>query len=82
VVATELCTDAVSATGAGLVTLRAWEDDLALVVEVEGGDGGFDVPVRDSRGLLIVEGLCDEVLTAVRGRNRLVRCRKRLGVSP
>jgi hypothetical protein len=81
VVATELCTDAVSSTAAGLVTLRAWEDDGGVVVEVEGSIGGVDTTVRSRRGLRIVEGLCDEVLTMVRGRSRFVRCRKRAGAS-
>jgi anti-sigma regulatory factor (Ser/Thr protein kinase) len=85
VVATELCTDAVRVSTAGLVTLRAWRDDDAVVVEVEAAApaGGRRAAVRHvgeeaERGMLIVRSLCDDVSVVVRGRNRFVRCRKEL----
>ena len=85
VVATELCTNALRYTGAGLVTLRAWEEDLHVVVEVEGVDAGAARNLDDAdergRGMRIVQSLCDEVSVVVRGRNRFVRCRKRLTAS-
>jgi len=85
VVATELCTNAVRSTAAGLVTLRAWEDDRHVVVEVEGLDAAVDragtIRIDDAderdRGMRIVTSLCDDVQVVVRGRSRYVRCRKR-----
>lgn len=91
VVATELCTNAVRHAGAGLVTLRAWEEPETIVVEVEGlerADISSSVvrPMGETldeggRGMLIVERLCDELSVVVRGRSRFVRCRKRLMAS-
>jgi anti-sigma regulatory factor (Ser/Thr protein kinase) len=91
VVATELCTEAVRSSFAGLVTLRAWEDDAGVVVEVEsldGANGRASVqaagdPLDEAvRGMVIVRALCDEVTIMVRGANRFVRCRKQIGASP
>ena len=91
VVATELCTHAVRATSPGLVTLRAWDEGDAVVVEVESMDGvveasavvrNFEAPLDDEgRGMLIVQSLCDEMSVVVRGRSRFVRCRKRLAAA-
>lgn len=88
-VATELCTNAVRHAGSGMVTLRAWEEGDEVVVEVEGQDSlqgasaivrNLDDPLEEGgRGMLIVQSLCDDVSIVVRGRNRSVRCRKRVG---
>ena len=89
IVATELCTNAVRHGGSGMVTLRAWEEGDAVVVEVEGLDSvheasavvrNLDDPLEEGgRGMLIVQSLCDDVSIVVRGRNRFVRCRKAIG---
>ena len=91
IVATELCTNAVRHAGSGLVTLRAWREDDHVVVEVEGLDslGERSQVIRDvndpyqegGRGMLIVQSLCDDLSIVVRGRNRFVRCRKRVSVA-
>lgn len=88
IVTTELCTNAVRHAGAGLVTLRAWEEDDTVVVEIEATDSlaetsavvrDLDDPYEEGgRGMLIVEHLCDDVSIVVRGRNRFVRCRKQV----
>jgi anti-sigma regulatory factor (Ser/Thr protein kinase) len=88
IVATELCTNAVRHAGSGLVTLRAWEESGHVVVEVEGLDNPEERSqvVRDigdpfqegGRGMLIVQSLCDDLSIVVRGRNRSVRCRKKV----
>jgi len=88
VVATELCTNAVRHSGSGLVTLRAWAEGDAVVVEVEGMDNPREVSTivrrpddpyeEGGRGMVIVQTLCDDLSIMVRGRHRLVRCRKML----
>lgn len=88
IVTTELCTNAVRHAGAGLITMRAWEEDDSVVVEVEALDRlgetstvvrNLDDPLAEGgRGMLIVEHLCDDVSIVVRGRNRFVRCRKQV----
>jgi serine/threonine-protein kinase RsbW len=91
IVTTELCTNAVRHAGSGLVTLRAWEDDDAVVVEIESLENlhetstvvrNLDEPaVEGGRGMMIVERLCDDVSIVVRGRSRFVRCRKQVSVA-
>lgn len=91
IVTTELCTNAVRHAAAGLVTLRAWEEDDTVVVEIESPDSltetstvvrNLDDPLPEGgRGMLIVERLCDDVSIVVRGRQRLVRCRKQVPVA-
>lgn len=86
IVATELCTNAVRHAGSGLITLRAWEEDEDVVVEIEALDNAretstivrnLDDPLEEGgRGMLIVQTLCDDLSIVVRGRNRFVRCRK------
>lgn len=86
IVATELCTNAVRHAGSGLITLRAWEEDQHVVVEIEALDNAretstivrnLDDPLEEGgRGMLIVQTLCDDLSIVVRGRNRFVRCRK------
>lgn len=91
VVATELCTEAVRSSSAGLVTLRAWGDGQGVVVEVESLDGANGRAAVQAagdpldevvKGMVIVRALCDEVTIMVRGPNRFVRCRKQIGASP
>jgi anti-sigma regulatory factor (Ser/Thr protein kinase) len=80
IVATELCTNAVRHAASGFVTMRAWREDNAVVVEVEGRDNAvvrnLDHPEEGSRGMLIVQSLCDDVSIVVNGGSRFVRCRK------
>jgi anti-sigma regulatory factor (Ser/Thr protein kinase) len=86
IVATELGTNAVRHAGAGLVTLRAWEDGEAVVIEVESVDNAaekstvvrnLDDPLEEGgRGMVIVQALCNDVSIVMRGRTRYVRCRK------
>jgi anti-sigma regulatory factor (Ser/Thr protein kinase) len=86
IVATELCTNAVRHAGTGLVTMRAWEDGEAVVIEVESVDNAtekspivrnLDDPLAESgRGMVIVNTLCNDVSIVMRGRTRYVRCRK------
>jgi anti-sigma regulatory factor (Ser/Thr protein kinase) len=86
VVATELCTNAIRHAGSGMVTLRAWDEDAAIVVEIESADrlAESSTIVRDltdplaegGRGMQIVQHLCDDLSIVVRGRSRVVRCRK------
>jgi anti-sigma regulatory factor (Ser/Thr protein kinase) len=89
IVATELCTNAVRHSGSGLVTLRAWDEgDTTVVIEVEGMDNPHEVSAivrhlddpyeEGGRGMMIVQTLCDDLSIVVRGRHRLVRCRKSL----
>jgi anti-sigma regulatory factor (Ser/Thr protein kinase) len=87
VIATELCTHAVRQSAIGLITLRAWHEDDSVVVEVEGADRPRESSVvrllepsadEEDRGMLIVQSLCDDLSVVVRGRDRFVRCRKRL----
>ncbi len=89
VVATELCTNAIQHAGSGLVTLRAWEEDGAVVMEIEGVDrpSGASPIVRDlddpmaegGRGMRIVNELCDYLSVTMRGPQRCVQCRRRMG---
>jgi two-component sensor histidine kinase len=84
VIATELCTDALRHAGPGLVTLRAWEDGAAVVVEVAAAETApvvrnLDDPRdEDGRGMMLVRSLADDTAVVVRDRNRSVRCRKRV----
>ena len=88
VVATELCTNAIQHAGSGLVTLRAWDEDGSVVMEIEGVDrpSGASPIIRDlddpmaegGRGMRIVNDLCDEVSVRMRGRQRCVQCRRRV----
>lgn len=92
VVASELCTNAIQHAGSGLVTLRAWEEGGAVVMEIEGVDrpSGTSPIVRDlddpmaegGRGMRIVNELCDELSVMMRGRQRWVRCRRRVEDAP
>jgi anti-sigma regulatory factor (Ser/Thr protein kinase) len=90
VIATELCTSALHHAAAGLITLRAWQEDDSVVVEVEGADRPAESSVvrmldpwadEAGRGMLIVESLCDDVSVVVRDRSRYVRCHKRLATA-
>lgn len=76
VVVTELCTNAVRQAPSGLVTLRAWEEADAVVVEVEGLSSVSAASDEDERAALLVRSLCDDLMTVIRGRSRFVRCRK------
>lgn len=90
IVATELCTNAIRHAGSGLVTMRAWDEDGDVVLEIEGLDNlremssvvrNLDDPLDEGgRGMVIVQTLCDDVSIVVRGRSRFVRCRKRLAI--
>jgi len=90
IVATELCTNAVRHAGSGLITMRAWDEDDGVVVEIEAQDNmresstiirNLDDPYEEGgRGMLIVQSLCDDVSIVVRGRSRFVRCRKRIPI--
>ncbi len=89
IVTTELCTNAVRHAGSGLITLRAWEEDESVVVEIEAQDSlreastvvrNLDDGLEEGgRGMLIVQSLCDDFSIVVRGRNRFVRSRFRAG---
>jgi hypothetical protein len=78
VVATELSTAALKSTDQGLVTLRAWEEEGAAVVEVEAGDNEVVRAADEERGWMIVRTLCDDLSVLPQGATRIVRCRKRL----
>jgi serine phosphatase RsbU (regulator of sigma subunit)/anti-sigma regulatory factor (Ser/Thr protein kinase) len=89
----ELCTNAVrfSSGSPGGLSVQAWGEDDAIVVEVSDDGGGFDwqgaddVPdpeADEGRGLFLVTTLTDEVEVIRRGDRTVVRAVKRAVLPP
>lgn len=88
---TELFTEAVERGCSSTIVLRAWADDAAVVLEVEGGEPNGVAPpkvrplwqghVSDLR-TSILEKVCDEVWRSAGEEGHRVRCRKRIGLDP